>query len=108
MRYMIKFFVLSFFIGTTILQAQTLTLQSIKSYPYPTELTASAQGSKIAWAFDEEGKRNVYVAEGPAYTPRKLTNYNNDDAQEITSLSISDDGKWVVYVRGGDHGGNEF
>jgi dipeptidyl aminopeptidase/acylaminoacyl peptidase len=38
--------------------------------------------------------------------PRKLTNYNNDDAQEITSLSISHDGKWVVYVRGGDHGSN--
>lgn len=87
-------------------QAQTFTLQSIKSYPFPNELTASAKGAKIAWAFNEEGKRNVYVAEGPAYTPRKLTNYTTDDGQEITSLSISDDGKWVVFVRGGDHGGN--
>ncbi len=100
------FFILSVFIQSTIAQSQSFTLQSIKSYPFPTELTASAQGSKIAWAFDEEGKRNVYVAEGPAYTPRKLTNYNNDDAQEITSLSISHDGKWVLYVRGGDHGSN--
>ncbi len=100
------FFILSVFIQSTIAQSQSFTLQSIKSYPFPTELTASAQGSKIAWAFNEEGKRNVYVAEGPAYTPRKLTNYNNDDAQEITSLSISHDGKWVLYVRGGDHGSN--
>ena len=111
MRYLLKnknisFFFLSVFIQSTIVQAQSFTLQSIKAYPFPTELTASAQGSKIAWAFDEEGKRNVYVAEGPAYMPRKLTNYNNDDAQEITSLSISHDGKWVVYVRGGDHGSN--
>jgi len=111
MTYLLKnkniyFFILSVFIQSTIVQAQSFTLQSIKSYPFPTELTASAQGSKIAWAFDEEGKRNVYVAEGPAYMPRKLTNYNNDDAQEITSLSISHDGKWVVYVRGGDHGSN--
>ncbi|MFN2456847.1 MAG: prolyl oligopeptidase family serine peptidase [Chitinophagaceae bacterium] len=110
MRYLLNrrntiFFIFSFFIKSTI-QAQTFTLQAIKAYPYPTELTASAQGTKIAWAFDEEGKRNVYVAEGPAYTPRKLTNYINDDAQEITSLSISGDGKWVVYVRGGDHGSN--
>jgi len=110
MRYLTKkttisFFIFSVFIQSTV-QGQAFTLQSVKSYPYPTQLTASASGSKIAWAFDEEGKRNVYVAEGPTYAPRKLTNYNNDDAQEITSLSISDDGKWVVYVRGGDHGSN--
>lgn len=87
-------------------QAQSFTLQAVKSYPYPTELTASSSTNKIAWAFDEEGKRNIYVAEGPTFTPRKLTTYNNDDGQEITSLQISADGKWVVYVRGGDHGGN--
>lgn len=87
-------------------QAQTTSLEAIKSYPFPTELTSSAQGSRIAWAFNEQGKRNVYVAQGPDFTPRKLTNYNLDDGQEITSLSISADGKWVVYVRGGDHGSN--
>ena len=86
--------------------AQTFSLESVKSYPFPTELTSSAKGSRIAWAFDEQGKRNVYVAEGPDFTPRKLTNYTEDDGQEITSLSISDDGKWVVFVRGGDHGSN--
>lgn len=87
-------------------QAQSFTFEAIKSYPFPNELTSSAQGSRIAWAFNEQGKRNVYVAEGPLFTPRKLTNYTEDDGQEITSLSISDDGKWVVYVRGGDHGSN--
>ncbi len=96
----------TFFAQTSSLLAQTFSLESVKSYPFPTELTSSAKGSRIAWAFDEQGKRNVYVAEGPEFTPRKLTNYTNDDGQEITSLSISDDGKWVVYVRGGDHGAN--
>ena len=86
--------------------AQPFSLASVKSYPFPTELTSSATGSRIAWAFNEEGKRNIYVAEGPEFIPRKLTNYNQDDGQEITSLSISQDGNWVVYVRGGDHGGN--
>ncbi len=86
--------------------SQKFTLESIKSYPFPTELTASATGSKIAWAFDEGGRRNIYAAQGPDFAPRKLTNYNNDDGQEITSLSVSDDGKWVVFVRGGDHGSN--
>ncbi|GAB2579905.1 S9 family peptidase [Spirosoma areae] len=91
---------------TTYLQAQTFSFDAIKSHPFPTELVSAAQGSRIAWAFNEQGKRNVYVAEGPDFSPRKLTNYTADDGQEITSLSISNDGKWVVYVRGGDHGSN--
>jgi Tol biopolymer transport system component len=66
----------------------------------------STTGSKIAWAFNEQGKRNVWVAEGPEFKARRLTNYEMDDGQELTSLSISADGKFVVYVRGGDHGGN--
>ncbi len=86
--------------------AQSFSLEAVKSYPFPNELTSAARGSRIAWAFNEQGKRNVYVAEGPAFTPRKLTNYTEDDGQELTSVSISDDGKWVVYVRGGDHGSN--
>src|ERR1700742_891037 len=84
--------------------SQSFTLDAIKSYPFPTELVASSSGSRIAWAMDEQGKRNVYVAEGPDFKPRKITNYANDDGQEITSLQISNDGKWVVFVRGGDHG----
>jgi dipeptidyl aminopeptidase/acylaminoacyl peptidase len=87
-------------------QAATFTLEQIKSYPFPNELTASAAGSRIAWAFNERGARNVWVAEGPDFRARKLTSYDNDEGQELTSLSISEDGKYVVYVRGGDHGSN--
>jgi dipeptidyl aminopeptidase/acylaminoacyl peptidase len=85
---------------------QSFTIDAVKSYPFPTELVASSTGSRIAWAADESGKRNVYVAEGPDFKARKITNYMNDDGQEITSLQISADGKWVVFVRGGDHGSN--
>src|SRR6185436_8114574 len=87
-------------------QAAAFTLEQIKSYPFPSELTASATGSRIAWAFNERGARNVWVAEGPDFRARKLTTYDTDDGQELTSLSISEDGKYVVYVRGGDHGSN--
>ena len=84
----------------------SFTMEQIKGYPFPSELTASATGSRIAWAFNERGARNVWVAEGPAFKARRLTNYETDDGQELTSLSISRDGKYVVYVRGGDHGSN--
>ena len=88
------------------LMAQNTPLAAFKKYPFPTELCVASRGSKLAWAVDEQGKRNVYVADGPDYAPRKLTDYTRDDGQEITSLSISPDGKWVVFVRGGDHGSN--
>ncbi|MBS1978466.1 MAG: S9 family peptidase [Bacteroidetes bacterium] len=86
--------------------AQPFTFEAIKGYPFPTELTASATGSRIAWALDELGKRNVYVAEGPEFKPRKLTSFDKDEGQEITSLSLSANGQWVVFVRGGDHSAN--
>src|SRR5690349_11445492 len=93
-------------IGQVALSQATFTLEAVKSYPFPTELVASSEGSRIAWALNESGKRNIYVAEGPDFKSRKITNYNEDDGQEITSLTVSDDGKWIVYVRGGDHGAN--
>ena len=89
-----------------IINAQSFTMEQIKSYPFPNELTTAATGSRIAWAFNERGLRNVWVAEGPDFKARKVTNYNVDDGQELTSLSISADGKYVIYVRGGDHGSN--
>ncbi len=93
-----------FFTGR--LYSQTFTVESVLSYPFPSELTSSASGSKIAWALNEQGRRNIYVAEAPDFTPKKITEYTKDDGQELTSLSISSDGKWIVFVRGGDHGGS--
>jgi len=84
----------------------SFTLAQIKSYPFPNELTAAPSGSRMAWALNERGLRNVWVAEGPDFKARRLTNYSIDDGQELTSISISSNGKYVVYVRGGDHGGN--
>lgn len=84
----------------------SFTIEQIKGYPFPNELTVSATGSRIAWAFNERGARNVWVAEGPDFKARRLTNYETDDGQELTSLAISSDGKYVIYVRGGDHGSN--
>jgi dipeptidyl aminopeptidase/acylaminoacyl peptidase len=87
--------------------SQHFSMEAVTAYPFPSELTSAASGSGIAWALNEQGLRNVYVAQSPGYTPRKLTAYTQDDGQEISSLTISADGKWVVYARGGDHGGRE-
>jgi len=87
-------------------QRTDYSLAQVRSYPYPAELTAATTGSRLAWTLNEQGRRNIYVAEGPEFAPRRLTNYLTDDGQELTSVAISADGRFVVYVRGGDHGSN--
>lgn len=86
--------------------AAPFTMAQVRSYPFPAELTAAATGARLAWTFNEQGRRNVWVAEGPAFAARRLTDYQADDGQALTSVSVSADGRWVVYVRGGEHGSN--
>lgn len=83
---------------------QTFHVEAVTSYPFVTELTAASTGSKLAFTVNEKGKRNIYVTEGPLFKLRKLTQFNRDEGQELTSVTISPDGKWVVFVKGGDHG----
>ena len=86
--------------------ALSFTAEQVRSYPFPSSLTAAKQGQRIAWVFAEAGRRNVYVAEGPDFAARQLTQYTEDDGQEISSLSISADGQWVLFLRGGEHSSN--
>src|ERR1700716_2158373 len=83
-------------------RAQTFTLEQVMNSPLPSELTVSKRGDKIAWAFDAEGKRNIWIAEAPAFSARQLTHYDNDEGQELTDLLFSPNGNTVAYVRGGD------
>jgi dipeptidyl aminopeptidase/acylaminoacyl peptidase len=95
-------FVLAFVMAVCCAQAQErFTLEQVLSAPFPADLVASKTGSRIAWTLDEQGKRNVWVAEGPDFKARRLTSYLEDDGQELSSLGFSGDGEWLVYVRGG-------
>ena len=85
---------------------RNFTLSQVMSAPFPTNLTAAATGERLAWTLNERGLRNVWVAEGPAFAARQLTNYAIDDGQELNDVSVSADGKWVVYMRGGDFSSN--
>jgi len=78
------------------------TIEQVLRSPFPSELTASPKGERVAWVFDKEGHRNIWVAEGPQFKARQLTKYNEDDCQELTDLGFSSDGNWIVFVRGGD------
>ncbi len=78
------------------------TLGQVLSSPFPSDLTASPKGERVAWVFNAQGKRNIWVAEGPQFKARQLTQKNEDDGTEISSLAFTHDGKWVIFVRGGD------
>ncbi len=86
--------------------APGFSLDQVLTFPFPDNLVASPRGSTIAWTFNEQGARNIYVAQGPDFAAKKITPYQGDEGQEITSLRFSPDGNTIVYVRGGDHGAN--
>ncbi len=81
-------------------RAQSFTLEQVMSSPFPSELTVSKRGDKIAWAFDAEGKRNIWIAEAPSFAPRQLTHYESDDGQELSDLVFAPSGGAIAFVRG--------
>jgi dipeptidyl aminopeptidase/acylaminoacyl peptidase len=82
------------------------SMAQVLHYPFATDLAASERADVIAWVCNLDGVRNVWVARAPAFTPLKITQYTEDDGQEITQLTFSPDGTRLVYVLGGDHDAN--
>jgi dipeptidyl aminopeptidase/acylaminoacyl peptidase len=75
-------------------------------FPYAAQLTAAEHADAIAWVEIIDGAQNVWAARGPAYSPVKLTNFTDDDGQEISQLNFSADASRLIFVRGGDHDAN--
>src|ERR1700687_4078717 len=78
------------------------TLEQILSAPFPSDLTAAPRGGSVAWVLNEHGARNIWVAAAPDYKGRRLTEYRDDDGQEIDQITWTPDAHSIVYVRGGD------
>src|SRR4029453_16316054 len=82
--------------------AKTFTLEQVLSAPFPSELIAAPGGGKVAWLLNERGARNIWIAAAPEFKGVRLTNYTQDDGQDVGQLQWTPDAKAVVYVRGGD------
>src|ERR1051326_2963324 len=82
--------------------AGTFTLEQVLSAPFPSDLVASPDGSKLAWMLNERGARNIWVAAAPDYKGTRVTSYTDDDGQDIGQLHWTPDNRAVVYTRGGD------
>ncbi len=81
--------------------AGDFSLEAVMSSAFPSNLVASPRRDVVAWVFNWRGQRNIWIAEGPDYKARQLTEYTQDDGQELGSLAFDSEGKIILYVRGG-------
>ncbi len=80
---------------------QPFTIEQILSAPFPSQPVVAPAGGAVAWVQNAEGVRNVWIAEAPDYRGRQLTSYAEDDGQELSGLTFTPDGAYLVFVRGG-------
>jgi dipeptidyl aminopeptidase/acylaminoacyl peptidase len=95
-----KNLLLSFFLCLIAAQGISQSMGDYLSAPFTTHLTAAPDGKAIAWVANDEGERNVYYAQAPAYTARPLTTYRGDQGVDIGPLVFSPDRKTLLFVRG--------
>src|SRR5690242_15264484 len=93
------------FAGTAAPQTPSFTIDAALSAPFPSGLTAAPSGVRLAWIFDAEGSRNIWVGEPNAsasFASRQLTRFAGDFGVEIEAPVWSFDGQTLVFVRGGE------
>ena len=87
-------------------QSHPFTIEQVLSAPFPTDLIAAPAKGRFAWVFNAEGKRNIWIGEpssnGTGYSARQITNYSQDDGQDVGELAWTPDANSIVYVRSGD------
>jgi dipeptidyl aminopeptidase/acylaminoacyl peptidase len=87
--------------GVARAQQPSFTLEQALSAPFPEELVAAPTGGAVAWVFNANGARNIWVAAPPDYQGKPVTSYAEDDGQELAELRWTPDARAIVYVRGG-------
>ena len=90
-------FIFSFLV--TPVFSQTM-LEQIMSHPIESNFASSKDGKNIAWVINDHGKRNIMVKTG-SDLPRFVTDFQQDDGQEISQLTFSPNGLKLLFVRGG-------
>ena len=107
-RFVLVLSVLSLMVSCAVIAAaQTFTLEQVMSSPFPSDLVTTKRGDRIAWAFDAEGRRNIWIAEAPTFAARQLTHYEKDDGGELTDLVFAPGSNLIAYARGNEQGKNQ-
>ncbi|MGI8507949.1 MAG: S9 family peptidase [Gemmatimonadaceae bacterium] len=91
--------------GTATAQGRGFTIDDAMSAPFPSALTAAPAGGRVAWIFDAQGSRNIWIGEpagAGAFKPRQLTRFTGDIGIEIGTPIWTADGERVFFERGGE------
>jgi dipeptidyl aminopeptidase/acylaminoacyl peptidase len=86
-------------------ESQSFTIEQALSAPFASDLVASSHLDRFAWVENEQGKRNLWMAQpngAGKYESKRLTSYDQDDGQEMYQIAWTPDAEHLVYVRGGD------
>ena len=76
-------------------------LDAALAMPAASDLVGAAQTERFAWVENVAGIRNIWIG-GPDETARPVTSFRSDDGMAIYDLTLSQDGKNLAFVRGGD------
>ena len=76
------------------------SLEAVLSAPHTSQLVASPAGEAVAWVMDFQGRKNIWVAEGPDFKAKQLTRYELDDGMRISNLQFTPDGFSLLYGYG--------
>ena len=82
-------------------QKRPASIAEALSSGFPTSLTPSPSGTKVAWVMNIKGVRNVWVAEAPGWQGRQITPYVHHDGLDMGELAWTHDSARIVLVRGG-------
>jgi len=93
--------ILIFLTALHIFAEGSFTLEQVLSPPYPWSLVSAKKADWIAWVFHSQGARNVWTAAAPDFKPINLTGFGRDEVFEMPDVYITNDGKTVVFVKGG-------
>lgn len=80
---------------------EAFSIREALSTPFPSGLVSAPKAGMVAWVFNDEGVRNIWVWSKADPTPRQVTFYTEDDGQGLGSLILTPDGSQVLFVRGG-------
>ena len=103
-RVIFSFIVAASFIGGEycVSAPNSFTVDQVMSAPFASSPIAAPTGTRFAWLLNEKGHRNVWVSDAPDWNARRITDFNDDDGQEIAELSWAPDGTYLLFTRGGD------
>ena len=80
--------------------ASQITIEKLLSAPFYSTITVSPDGVNVAFVKNERGARNIELTNSSGDAVINLTNFTDDDGQELTNLDWLPDASALFFVRG--------